>query len=297
MKLLVHSVRLAGEGVLLFELRATDSPLPSWEPGSHIEIEIGPLTRHYSIVRGSRDSWLIAVHLSENGRGGSRILHQQLRPGHVLEVSAPRNNFRLHPGRAVLIAGGIGITPLVSMAEACKEEVAFHAYSHKPENAPLREFLSEDSIVWHNDSLRSAQHFPEPYLPGSHIYMCGPQGFMAKARQLALMAGWPEEVIHQELFAPDRQLLTGEEFSVTAASTGQVMNVKADQTIAEVLQQHGFPVSLSCEMGICGSCLTGVVDGIPDHRDEVQSPSQHEAGNLINVCCSRARTSNLTLEI
>ncbi len=246
------------------------------------------------------------------GRGGSAAVHDALRVGDRVRISEPRNTFPLDSaaGHSVLLAGGIGLTPLVAMAERLHREGAsfeLHAYSASEETLPLREHLASrpwaSRVQTHysatGDSLRAGA--PETIAspqPGAVLYVCGPPGFIDAAVAYAAAAGWPEEAVRTERFVLAEPVeLSGAAFSVIAASTGQEMGVGEDETIAEVLERNGFQVFLSCEQGICGSCITDVLDGIPDHRDEVQSPAEHASNTLINICCSRSRTPTLTLDI
>lgn len=326
--MVVESMARAGKDVLLIELRAANlgtdgsgATLPEWTAGSHVDIHLGPVLRQYSLIgdpsaEGSRDRWHIAVRRDDIGRGGSKVIHEQLRVGHTLEVTGPRNNFPLaepsdteNPGRTILLAGGIGITPLLSMAEAQTAvdlPVRFHCYSSNQTTMPMSGWMEgkvwEEDVVKHfserGDSLRTASMLPEACLPGDHLYICGPAGFIDRAVAIAEADGWPTAAVHVERFALSEPVdLTGDSFTVTAASTGDTMTVGENQTIAEVLLEQGYPVELSCEMGICGSCLTGVVAGTPEHRDESQSPVEHASNSRINVCCSRSKTPSLTLEV
>ncbi|WP_420098429.1 PDR/VanB family oxidoreductase [Corynebacterium sp.] len=313
----VHSMTRAGRDVLLIELRPThDGTFPAATAGAHVDLHLGPVVRQYSLLGDPRDAgrWLIAVKREDAGRGGSDVIHTQLRVGHTVEVSGPRNHFPLdhasdQAGRTVLLAGGIGVTPLAAMAEQCDvtgREFTLHCYASAQDEVPLRDHLAArpwaSGVVEHlsndGDSLRTADTLPQSYHPGDGLYICGPAGFIARALGLAEADGWPTDAVHVEHFAPTEVPdLTGDAFTVTVASTGASYPVAEHDTIAEVLAAHGVAVDLSCEQGICGSCLTGVVDGVPDHRDEVQSPDEHAANTQVTLCCSRSKTTNLTLAL
>ena len=312
----VHSMTRAGRDVLLIELRPTGTDFPSVTAGAHIDLHLGPVVRQYSLLGDPRDAgrWLIAVKREDDGRGGSDVIHTQLRVGHTIEVSGPRNHFPLihaadQGGRTVLLAGGIGVTPLAAMAEQCVatgRDVTLHCYATVQDELPLREYLASrpwsPNIVEHlssgGDSLRTTGVLPHSYSDGDDLYICGPSGFIDRAVHLAEAGGWPADAVHVEHFAPaEPPELTGDAFTVTVASTGASYAVAEDDTIAEVLAAHGVAVELSCEQGICGACLTDVVDGVPDHRDEVQSPAEHAANTRVTLCCSRSRTANLTLAL
>ncbi len=306
----------AGERVLLIELRAADPDvaLPPFEAGSHIDLHVGPFVRQYSLLGSDDDAgrYLVGVLRERDGRGGSAAIHDTLEVGDRLQISPPRNTFPLDLAaeHSVLVAGGIGITPLVAMAERLHREGAsfeLHVYSPSPETMPLREHLGlrpwRERVVAHyssaGDSFRgnAPAVIPRPS-PGVVVYLCGPMGMIASATSYAAAAEWPRDAVHVERFERGEPLETGgDAFTVLAASTGQELGVGEEETIAEVLQRHGYETFLSCEQGMCGSCITTVLAGVPDHRDEVQTAAEHAANDRINICCSRSLTPVLELDI
>ncbi|WP_235734990.1 PDR/VanB family oxidoreductase [Nocardioides alcanivorans] len=306
----VHAQRLASERSLLIELRAGHGGLlPSADPGAHVDVHLGSLIRQYSLIDVSDPTrYLVCVQHEPTGRGGSKLVHQRLRVGDRLRISHPRNNFGLHDGphHAVLVAGGIGITPLLPMAEtleASGTSYELHCYSRGP--MPLREHIEQRAyahrIVHHDtlidDSLRAG---PPKWTvrDDTIVYACGPSGFLEAITAYAAAAGLAPEALRTERFGVSEPVdVTGGSFTVVAASTGQRMPVAQDQTIAHVLESHGYDVALSCEQGFCGACLVGVIEGVPDHRDEIQSDAEHAANTRINVCVSRSCTPELTLDI
>lgn len=337
---IVHTISLASSTSRSYELRAADGgALPSFEAGAHIDVHLGPsLVRQYSLCNSPREKgrYLICVRRDEDGRGGSRTLHRDLTVGRRLRISPPRNHFPLvAAGHHVLVAGGIGITPLLSMAEALAARGAsfvLHHYTSSAAEAPLLErlqtsALGERAVVHHSDQgdtvragLPAELRVPEA---DTAVYVCGPDGFMTHVVAEATAAGWHPGQLHTERFAPkappsseaEAEAEAGNgngegdgdgegdgakagvaaEFTVRIASTGTGYRVPADRTIAEVLTAHGVEVELSCEQGICGACLTPVLAGEPDHRDEVQTPDERAAGDRITICCSRARSPELLL--
>lgn len=319
---IVHTISLASATSHTYELRAaTGGALPSFEAGAHIDVHLGPsLIRPYSLCNSPQETgrYLICVRRDEAGRGGSRALHRDLAVGRRLRISPPRNHFPLVAAeRHVLVAGGIGITPLLSMAEALAARGAafvLHYYTSSAADAPLLERLgtsafAERTVVHHSDqgdTIRTG--LPAELLapdPDTAVYVCGPDGFMTHVMAETAAAGWQPGQIHTERFAtavPSVPSSAGDEvatefteFTVRIASTGIGYPVPADRTIADVLTAHGVEVELSCEQGICGACLTPVLAGEPDHRDEVQTPDERAAGNRITICCSRARAPELLL--
>ncbi|MFE3032875.1 PDR/VanB family oxidoreductase [Streptomyces canus] len=325
---IVHTISLASGTSLSYELRAADGgALPSFEAGAHIDVHLGPsLVRQYSLCNSPREEgrYLICVRRDDAGRGGSRTLHRDLTVGRRLRISPPRNHFPLvAAGHHVLVAGGIGITPLLSMAEALSARGAsfvLHHYTSSAAETPLLErvqtsALGERAVVHHSDQgdtvragLPAELRLPEPE---TAVYVCGPDGFMTHIVAEATAAGWHPGQLHTERFAPaappsaEAEAESGDgakaevatAFTVRIASTGTGYRVPADRTIAEVLTAHGVEVELSCEQGICGACLTPVLAGEPDHRDEVQTPDERAANDRITLCCSRARTPELLLDL
>ena len=295
---------------------ASGEPLPDWEPGAHIDVHLPcGLIRQYSLT-GERttQSYLICVAQESASRGGSRYILQTLRPGQTLLISAPRNLFALHDdGPILLLAAGIGITPLYAMLlqqEAAGTPFALHYFVRRREDAAfLRELsrpLKFGTCVVHSSAegnsprQRLSTTLPAPS-DGQRIYTCGPVGFMAAVREAAVEKGWPETHIHSEAFAPVAPASTSQDeetFTITLASSGEKWPVPANKSIAQVLQDNGVAVPLSCEMGICGACLTPVIDGIVDHRDTVQSAAEKSASaQHIALCCSRSHSGELVIDL
>lgn len=294
------AVRLVAEG---------GEALPDWLPGAHIDVHLPcGLIRQYSLT-GPRtgESYLICVGRETASRGGSRYIHETLRPGQRLLVSVPRNLFALQQAeRVLLMAAGIGITPLYAMAlelEAAGTPFTLHYSVKSHESAAFMRELSQftqGECVIHAASPRAglAEHIPEPET-GLHLYVCGPAGFMEKVREVAAAKRWMEGNIHAEAFqpvAPAAGSNAADVFTIAVASTGERWPVPADKTIAQVLQENGVAVPLSCEMGICGACLTPVIDGVVDHRDTVQSEAEKCGVNQqVALCCSRSHSRELVI--
>jgi vanillate O-demethylase ferredoxin subunit len=313
----VHAISLSSTTSRLFELRAAEGRLPPFEAGAHVDLYLEPaLIRQYSLCNAPSEShrYLICVKREPQSRGGSARLHESVAVGDRVRISPPRNNFALDPAasRHVLIGGGIGVTPLASMAHALLEADApfeLHHYCSGPLESPLRESLSSgplaDRYIAHHTSVGdSARHRLPPSLsrpePDTAIYICGPTGLDARITECALAAGWSEGGLHREKFSravPITPSFDDDTFVVHLVRRGCTIPVPADRTIAEVLLEHDVPVDLSCEQGICGACLTPVLAGEPDHRDEVQTDDEHAANNQITVCCSRSHSSVLTLDL
>lgn len=311
----VHQMTVASSRALLIELRSTDPerPLPAFRAGSHLDLHLGGLVRQYSLLGdpAERHRYLVCVLREDGGSGGSDYVHRTLRVGERLTVSAPRTTFALDSGaaRSILVGGGIGITPLLAMAEDLhRRRAAFelHCYARSEAELPLRDHIEQRPYLartrFHysagGDSLRDGTpaYLADP--TDAAVYVCGPTGFIDTVRVHAAAAGWAEDAVLVERFQAGAPIdLAGGEFTVIARSTGQRMPVDDGETIAEVLERHGYEVFLSCEQGICGSCLTPVLAGIPDHRDEVQTVAEHAANTQINICCSRSLSAVLELDI
>ncbi|MFT4270490.1 MAG: PDR/VanB family oxidoreductase [Pantoea sp.] len=291
-------------------------PLPCWQPGAHIDVHLREgLVRQYSLTGQSDNTrhYQICIARDQQSRGGSRYVHEMLRPGQVLRISPPRNLFPMQPaGKVILMAAGIGITPLYAMAEALEAAgvpFVLHYYvKQRGDEAFLPElskpFQHGFCEIWHSSEGRSPRsHAPAELLDpaeDTHLYLCGPAGFMSHIRATAIRHGWQEQHIHTEAFKPLTAVAAQGEagFTVTLASTGQQWPVAPGQTIATVLLENGVDVPLSCEMGMCGACLTRVTEGEIDHRDTVQSAAEKSAPEqYIALCCSRSLSRNLVIEL
>ncbi|WDS36646.1 PDR/VanB family oxidoreductase [Pseudoxanthomonas sp.] len=315
----VDAMSAQGAGNLALELVSTNGdPLPAFAAGAHVDVHLpNGLVRQYSIASTPADRlrYLLCVRRGAASRGGSAFVHERLRVGDRLRISAPRNLFALREGRHhVLVAGGIGITPLMAMAhrlraDGCSFELHYYARSldEVAFRRQLQAGLGQGAVHLHcADQGRDArQVLPEVLAnghPAHHLYLCGPAAFMAHLSSAALARGWPADNIHSEAFAPvaaaSADADAGETgFEVALASSGQVFTVAPGRSIASVLSECGVDISLSCEMGMCGACLTDVVDGIPDHRDTVQSEQEKLSNRQMTLCCSRSHSPRLTLAL
>lgn len=319
----VDALMAQGKGNLAVRLvREDGEALPSFAAGAHIDVHLpNGLIRQYSIDSAPylHDYYELCIKKEAQSRGGSSYIHQQLRVGDVLTISAPRNIFQLVPAeRYVLVAGGIGITPLLSMAaqlEADKKPFSLYYYVRDRKDAAFIRRIQKGftygnvSLYCSNEGNSPRKHLPEDLTNAAlsfskQLYLCGSNGFMQHLKQAAVAAGWDEKIIHQELFAPV-PLDTKEDvsaqnctFEVKLHSTQQIFMVPADKSIAQVLTESGVDIPLSCEMGICGACLTPVMEGVVDHRDSVQSDAEKEGSHQhIALCCSRSCSSTLTLNL
>lgn len=293
-----------------FELRAMEGAiLPPIQPGAHIDVYLNGLTRQYSLWNGpaETDAYFIGVKREPESRGGSAAIHR-LAAGQVLEIGEPRNNFPLidTPGLSLLLAGGIGITPLLSMMrflESKKRPVQLHLFSRSTALSPFRALLDgKPNVMQHIDllppkldavlsSLLSARR------PDDQVYICGPGRFMALAEAIAIEQRWPAVQIHLEYFTSGNGSGENTEFELVLHKSSKRLSVKSDQTIIMALRDAGVDILTSCEQGVCGTCVTAVVEGEPDHRDVYFNPQERASGKLITPCVSRCKGKRLVLDL
>lgn len=311
----IHAIVLEADGIATFEFRhAGGSDLPPFSAGAHIDMHIRPgYVRQYSLCGDPRERhrYVVAVLREEAGRGGSKAMHDELRIGQSVTLGTPRNFFPLVPGarRHLLIAGGIGVTPMMAMAselQAQAKDFFLHYCTRSPERTAFRErvaaLAAAGHAAVHHDGgdpsrgldLRALLLQPEA---GTHVYYCGPPGFMGAAAQAA--AHWPSGSVHFEHFAspaaPVAAPLANCAFRVRLARSGMELEVPADKSIADVLKENDVFIETSCKEGYCGTCLTRYTAGEPEHRDSVLDEDDHR--EFVLVCCARARTPTLELDL
>jgi tetrachlorobenzoquinone reductase len=315
----LHSIEWLASGILGFDFRPVgEHQWPAAPAGSHIDVHLPDgLVRSYSLVNapGERHRYAIAVNRDESGRGGSRYMHDQLRVGQVLSISEPRDSFSLTEAasHSVFIAGGIGITPLWNMIQRLSQIGApwtLHYAARTPEGAafaePLAVLASQAAgrVHMHYDSGMSCKRLDLGAVVTSapsdaHLYCCGPIR-MLEAFESACTHRDPA-LVHREYFAapaaPQPTGATDQEFTVKLTRTGKTISVGADMSILDAVLNAGVDVSYSCMSGICGACLTNVLGGVPDHRDLVLSDVEKNSGQTMIICCSRAKSPELTLDL
>jgi vanillate O-demethylase ferredoxin subunit len=299
-----------------YELVAADgSALPAFTPGAHIDVHLGAgLMRQYSLCNdpGECERYVIAVKKEPQSRGGSRRMSEGLKPGDLIEISAPRNHFALAPdaSHSVLLAGGIGITPLLAMARqlaAAGARFELHYFTRSPAYTAFRALLSAAPFAGkvhlhfglEPDQLAVLLRQLIGVRPdGAHLYLCGPTPFMEMVRASAAPA-WPNHAVHLEYFVADPAVESGprESFQVKLARSGAVYDIPADKSIVQVLAEHGIVVDVSCEQGVCATCLTRVLEGTPDHRDVILTDEEKQAGDQMTICVSRSKSPLLVLDL
>jgi len=323
----VRSKRMEAEGVCSFELvHPRGRKLPPWTPGAHIDVHIAPgLVRQYSLCGDPRDRsrYLIAVQRSNPSRGGSNAMHA-LHEGERVQLGLPRNHFPLADGavHTVLLAGGIGITPLIAMAEALAAAGASFELHYCARTAEQAAFVGrlgapqfQGSVHFHfsigrqrldMDKLLSAPG------AGTRLYICGSGAFTDAALAAAARQGWPANAVSTERFAPAQRPAAGalgaaagdateaaqqSAFDLVIASSGRVVHVPAERSALDALLAAGIMIPSSCRQGLCGTCISGVLEGEPDHRDHCLSAAARAANDCFTPCCSRARSEKLVLDL
>jgi ferredoxin-NADP reductase len=294
-KTILDAVERVADDVVSLVLRGDEGPLAPWEPGAHVDLALPNwLTRQYSLCGDPADLsvYRIAVRHDPLSRGGSEYVHLYLRPGRTLEVSLPRNHFPLAPAPEYLfLAGGIGITPMVPMLRAAVESGAAATLVYVGRSLTTMPFASE-LVATYGERVRlfptSESGRPDfaDLDPQTEVYCCGPASMLAAAE-----AVFPR--VHAERFQPTRRVFGPDTpFEVTCARSGQTIQVPADESLLDALDHAGRPVPSGCREGVCGSCELSVLDGEPEHRDDIGAP----AGRMY-PCVSRALSSRLVLDV
>ncbi|SLN70826.1 PDR/VanB family oxidoreductase [Roseisalinus antarcticus] len=308
----VAAVAQVGGDVRCFTLcpAVEGAALPGFTAGAHISLHLpSGLVRDYSLCSdpGEAGHWQIAVKREAEGRGGSIEVHDRLEVGETLTASHPRNTFALPDGDGplLLLSGGIGITPILSMIPALRRAGRRFRLIHLVRDAADVPFADRMVPTGDEDMMicpRGGARFPVGAAlaglgPDWSVQCCGPMSLIEAAERQAAALNWAPGRLRREVFrAEDVAPRDGDApIRVTIASTGQVVQVAADKTILDALLGAGVDVPFSCEEGTCGTCITRVLDGDPDHRDMVLMP--HEKADHITVCCSRAKSAALTLEL
>jgi vanillate O-demethylase ferredoxin subunit len=301
--------------IVSFELRDPKGrALPAFAAGAHIDVHVpgGPV-RQYSLCNApdERHRYVIAVLRDPASRGGSAGIHA-LQPGETIEISDPRNHFPLDrcAKHHLLLAGGIGITPILSMAESlseAKSSFELHYCTRSAERTAFAQRIRQGPLasrcVFHHDDGDASQKLDIARLlrgsdAGTHLYVCGPTGFMNWILDAARDCGWPQARLHREYFAASGIGKSHDgSFELEIASSGAVITVRPDQSAVAALAEKGIVIPTSCEQGVCGTCLVRVVQGTPEHRDLCLTPDQKARGDRFTPCCSRSLTPRLVVDL
>lgn len=302
--------------ICTFELVSPDGgALPPFAAGAHIDVEVKPgLVRQYSLCNDPAEShrYLIGVLRDQASRGGSVGMHTGVDEGALINISAPKNHFALahEAGRSLLLAGGIGVTPILCMAERLsstgadfrmhyctrsKDRTAFFGRIQDSAFADRVHFHFDDGAPDQKADLAALLATPDA---DTHLYVCGPGGFLDAVISTAKRLGWADGNIHFEYFsAPVDANAQSAAFEVQIASSGRVIPVAADRSVLLALADAGIELPYSCEQGVCGTCLTRVIDGTPDHRDAYLTDAEKAKNDQFLPCCSRARSPRLVLDL
>lgn len=287
-------------------------------PGAHIDVVIAPgIVRQYSLWNGPEDDGVfrIAVKREAQSRGGSQRVHDEFAPGRVIEISAARNHFPLDGDapHSVLVAGGIGITPILSMARHLRargRSFELHYFARSVAHTAFHERISTGALRnftrFHHALEGAALHdrldgVLRGRREGAHLYLCGPAPFMSLVREIASPA-WPAGTVHFEYFgaAPQEPSIAQDvehAFTVELARSGRTVQVQPGCTTLEALREAGVEIESSCEQGVCGTCLVRVLEGTPDHRDLFLTDDERAANDSMLPCVSRACSATIRLDL
>jgi phthalate 4,5-dioxygenase reductase subunit len=309
LRLTIASATDAAAGIRLFELRPPDDgELPEFTAGSHIAVQVpNGLVRKYSLCNdpAERDRYVIAVLREPAGRGGSVSLVDEAKEGDDILIAPPRNDFPLvkSPAGYTFIAGGIGITPIMSMIRHLKGgggRFKLYYCTRSPELTAFRDELAGpafrgQAVIHHDggDLARALDLWPVLEQPKGHVYCCGPRGLMEAVRDMT--GHWSPSAVHFEAFTePNRRAPDDRPFRVRLARSGATVDVPVGTTILEAIRAAGHEAPSSCESGTCGTCRTTLIKGEADHRDLVLAEDER-AGNIM-ICVSRARSDELEID-
>ncbi|ENV33859.1 PDR/VanB family oxidoreductase [Acinetobacter gerneri] len=314
MDVIIRNITQHCDNISAYELVHQDGlELAKFSAGAHIDVKLANgLIRQYSIANCSSEQnrYVIGVLKDENSRGGSHYIHENFKIGDHIEISEPRNLFPIHPEtqKAILFAGGIGITPIYAMAqELLAQDIEFelHYFARSQNALAFKNDLDakfKNQLHFHLDEQTESKADMQDILKNphnnTHLYVCGPNGFMNYVIQSAVESQWHSTQIHQEHFVAE-QIDSSEDkaFSIEIKSTGQKIQVEANQTALSALETNGISIPVSCEQGICGTCLTSVLSGEPDHRDLFLTEEEQAENKLFAPCCSRSKSEILVLDL
>ena len=311
--LIVRRRDTPAEGVAVLDLGyPDDSELPRWQPGAHIDLMLGDdVIRQYSLCGDPRDvkTWRVGVLLDPNSRGGSRYVHENLHEGATVQVRGPRNHFPMVDAvQYRFIAGGIGITPIMAMLESAQQAGSEWTLLYGGRTRASMAFADELAAryparvtVWPQDE-RGLLDLPallsEP-ADDTMVYCCGPEALLNAVEQQCSI--WPRGALHIERFTAkaitaEQEAAALDQFEVVCQRSGVTIEVNADDSVLELVEAAGVPITTSCYEGVCGSCVAQVLEGVPDHRDSVLTLEQKESGRVI-LCTARSRTKRLVLDL
>lgn len=309
-EVLLTCVRMAARDTNLYTFQRPDkAPLPAADPGAHIGVILpNGIERQYSLVIAGPQlkEYTVGVKRDLNSRGGSIFMHDQLRVGSRLPIVPPRNNFPLKDDAdlVVLLAGGIGITPIYCMVnrliERGRKWELYYSCRTRLDAAFLDELAQHPATHLHFDDEEGGRFVNVPGIVDTlprhaHLYCCGPAPMLAAFE--AATAHWPAEQIHVEYFTPKFAAAQEGGYIVELARSKRELVIPAGKSILQVVREAGIDVPHSCEEGVCGACETRVISGIPDHRDTILTESERNENATMMICCSGSKTPRLVLDI
>ena len=305
------SIKEETPNIKRFVFQLPESKNFSWSAGAHIRVLL-PTGESwaYSLLdlkELKKNQIAIGVLLEDKSSGGSKYMHS-LSEGDEIEISSPTNNFELTDSSSddVLIAGGIGITPLLSMATKLNKENKKYTLHYAGRQKNSLAFVSDllelcgENLYLHYDNDNSAinlRSIIEGSSTGSNIYVCGPAGMIEATKGIAIELDLPNEKIKYELFKTDNEQNEDEAFEVQIHATGQIIQVNADQSIIEALEKAGLDPLYDCQRGDCGICQCEVISGTPDHRDIILTEEEKASNSIMQICVSRAKSKRLVIDI
>lgn len=304
------AVRFGARDTNLYEFASTNGgALPSSEAGAHIDLHLpNGLVRQYSLLESGAApmSYTVGVKRDPKSRGGSSFLHEYIRVGSTLHIGGPRNNFPLAKGAAdtILIAGGIGITPIWCMWRELKSRGAsarlIYACRSRADALFLNEMSADSDVLLRFDDegpggVLDIAGILKDVSQRSHLFCCGPTPMLDAFK--AATARWPAEQVHMEYFTSQVEAAAQGGFTVELARSKKEVQVLPGQTVLAALTAAGINAPYSCEEGICGACMTTVLAGVPDHRDSVLTETERKSNKAMMICCSGSKTDRLVLDL
>jgi ferredoxin-NADP reductase len=304
------AIRYAARDTNLYEFRRPDgAPLPSYGPGAHVDLHLpNGLVRNYSLTtaRPEPGTYTFGIKREQAGRGGSHLIHDELKVGAIVKISAPRNNFPLDEGasRSILIAGGIGITPIWCMvqrlAELGRDWTLHYACRSRAEMAFLDALEGMPRAQLHFDDEHGGQVLDVAAIVSAapreaQLYCCGPAP-MLRAFEAA-SADWPRPQVHVEYFTAKAEPARAGGFIVELKRSGREFFIPQGQSILGVLLDEGIDVDYSCELGICGACEQRVLAGEPEHRDSILTEEEQAENKRVMICCAGCKSERLVLDL
>jgi tetrachlorobenzoquinone reductase len=306
----LNAIRYVARDTSIYELtNVAGTPLPPYAPGAHIDLHLpNGIVRQYSLLEPepSGETYSIAVKRDPASRGGSRSVHEELRVGQTLTISAPRNNFPLveNASHVILLAGGIGITPIWCMAQRLhklgRSWALHYACRSRADMAFLDALAEMGKAHFHFDDENQGKVLDVGSIVAgaprdAHLYCCGPTPMLQAFEQAT--ASWPRAQVHVEYFTPKPQPAKKGGFVVELARSGQEFVIPEGESILQVLLNAGVDVDYSCELGICGACEQRVLAGIPEHHDAILSEEEQAANTRVMICCAGCKSERLVLDL